>query len=275
MLQAARAAWIDARPAYLRTEAFQFYGGPVDGPDGPLPRLNSWPIDPAFLDYVAGAPDAGMVNDPSVLLDFRSLARLNQAEGADKVTTGWHAIEFLPWGEAGGRPASDFVAGQGNNDRRRTFLASITQLLVNDLGLLVAAWAPDANNYRAAVEAMDQRNALGRAFNGMTVLVGYEIPLRRIGAGLFPANANFQQSPFSDTSAADNRHAFKGARAAYFGSGFDVLLAVTDPGLAAEVADAFDRAEVALASLDAPYSRFLAPPPAAPSAPQARRRCAL
>ena len=105
------------------------------------------------------------------------------------------------------------------NDRRRDYLAAVAQLLVNDLGVLVAAWAPDANNYRAAVEAMDQRNAIGRAFNGMTVLVGYEIPLRRIGAGLFPANANFQQSPFSDTSAADNRFAFEGARNVYYGSG--------------------------------------------------------
>ena len=90
---------------------------------------------------------------------------------------------------------------------------------------------------------MDQRNAIGRAFNGMTVLVGYEIPLRRIGAGLFPANANFQQSPFSDTSAADNRVAFEGVRDVYFGSGFDALLAGIDPGLAAEVDAAFDRAE--------------------------------
>ena len=112
----------------------------------------------------------------------------------------------------------------------------MAQLLVNDLGLLVAAWSPDTNNYRAAVEAMDQRNAVGRAFNGMTVLAGYEIPLRRIGAGLFPANANFQQSPFSDTSAADNRFAFEGARAVYTDAGFDDLLSGIDPALAAEVA---------------------------------------
>src|SRR5699024_12512736 len=49
--------------------------------------------------------------------------------------------------------------------------------------LFRSAWAPERNNFRAAIEAMDQRNAIGRAFNGMTVLVGYEIPLRRIGAG--------------------------------------------------------------------------------------------
>jgi putative iron-regulated protein len=255
-LAAARRAWTDARPAYLRTEAFQFYAGPVDAPGGPLPRLNAWPVDPGFIE--------GIVADPSVPLNFRSLARLNQAGGPDQVTTGWHAIEFLLWGEDGERPHTDFVAGVDDNDRRRDYLTAVAQLLVNDLGLLVAAWAPGANNYRASVEAMDQRNALGRAFNGMTVLVGYEIPLRRIGAGLFPANANFQQSPFSDTSASDNRAAFEGARDVYFRSGLDVLLAGAGPALAKEVAAAFDRADAALAALDAPYARFLAPPAGSP-----------
>jgi putative iron-regulated protein len=261
-LYAARRAWTEARPAYLRTEAFQFYAGPIDAPGGPLPRLNGWPIDPAFLD--------GLLDDPSVPLDFRSLARLNQAEAPDQVTTGWHAIEYLLWDAEGDRPFAAFVAGEGTNDRRRDYLAAVAQLLVNDLGLLVAAWSPDTNNYRAAVEAMDQRNAVGRAFNGMTVLAGYEIPLRRIGAGLFPANANFQQSPFSDTSAADNRFAFEGARAVYTDAGFDDLLSGIDPALAAEVHAAFERADAALVPLDAPpYDRFLAPPPGSPERAEA------
>jgi putative iron-regulated protein len=77
-LVAARGAWVEARPAYLRTEAFQFYSGPVDAPDGPLPRLNAWPIDPGYLKQIVG--------DHSVSTNFRSLARLNQAEGAGNVT---------------------------------------------------------------------------------------------------------------------------------------------------------------------------------------------
>jgi putative iron-regulated protein len=254
-LDAARRAWAEGHRAYLRTEAFQFYAGPVDGPGGPLPRLDAWPIDPGYID--------GIVADPAVALGFRSLARLNRAEAPDKVTTGWHAIELLLWGADGARAAADFTPGAGN-DRRRDYLAAVAQLLVNDLNLLVAAWAPDANNYRASVEAMDQRKALGRAFNGMTVLVGYEIPLRRIGAGLFPTNANFQPSPFSGTSADDNRAAFEGARAVYFDTGLDALVAGVDPALAAEVAAAFARAEAALAAMDAPYQRFLAPPAGSP-----------
>ena len=248
-LGATRQAWREAHRAYLGTEAFQFYAGPVDAPGGPAPRLNSWPIDADFV--------SGLIEDPSVPLDFRALARMNQAEGPGEITTGFHVIEFLLWGEDGMRTHADFAAG---HERRRQYLQSLAQLLVNDLNLLVAAWAPDRNNYRAAVEAMDQRNAIGRAFNGMTVLAGYEIPLRRIGAGLFPANENFQSSPFSGTSATDLHVAFAGARNVYYGSGFDRLLGEQDPQLAATLDASFNRAGAALAELDAPYERFLAPP---------------
>ena len=127
-----------------------------------------------------------------------------------------------------------------------------------------AAWASGGNNYRASVEAMDQRNALGRAFNGMTVLLGYELPLRRIGAGLFPANENFQASPFSATSAEDNRHAFEGARDVYFRAGLDSLVTPADPELAARILIGFQCRRGGARGLDAPYERFLAPPAGSP-----------
>lgn len=247
-LEAARSAWLAARAAYLDTEAFLFYAGPVDGPGGPFPRLNMWPVDPASID--------GMLADASTSLNFRSLARLNKIEPPVKITTGLHVLEYLLWGSDGAL-AADAFAGES---RRSEYARAVAQLLVNDLSVVAVAWAPRANNYRASVEAMDQRNALGRAFNGMTALVGYEIPLRRIGAGLFPANENFQPSPFSGTSEQDNRHAFEGARKVYFGTGIDRLVEATDAGLAASIAAGFDAASAAIGAMDAPYARFLAPP---------------
>lgn len=253
-LEGARAAWREARAAYLATEAFLFYAGPVDGPGGPFPRLNAWPIDPAAIDALLG--------DGAQSLNFRALARLNRIETPVKITTGLHVLEYLLWGGDGSLGADAFASEAGA--RRREYAGSVARLLVNDLTVVAAAWAPGANNYRASVVAMDQRNALGRAFNGMTVLLGYEIPLRRIGAGLFPANENFQPSPFSSSSAEDNRLAFEGARRVYFGTGIDTLVAGIDADLAAEVAAGFDRAGSALAAMDAPYERFLAPPAGSP-----------
>ena len=147
----------------------------------------------------------------------------------------------------------------------------MAQLLVNDLGLLVAAWAPDANNYRAAVEAMDQRNAVGRAFNGMTVLAGYEIPLRRIGAGLFPAEREFP-------AVAVQRHLRRRQplRLRRRAGGLLPTRASTTCSPASirrwppRSHAAFERADAALVPLDAPpYDRFLAPPPGSPERAEA------
>jgi putative iron-regulated protein len=247
-LAAAREAWLAARAAYLKSEAYLFYAGPVDGVGGPFPRLNQWPVDPTTID--------GIIADNAQSLNFRAVARLNKIDPPVKITTGLHVLEYLLWGSDGRLAADDF----GTDARRGEYAEAVTRLLVNDLSVLAAAWAPGSNNYRASVLAMDQRNALGRALNGMTVLLGYEVPLRRIGAGLFPANENFQPSPFSQSSAEDNRYAFEGARDVYDRAGFDVLVRSVDAALADKIAAGFDAAAAALGALDAPYERFLAPP---------------
>jgi uncharacterized iron-regulated protein len=247
-LARARALWLEARAAYLKSEAYLFYGGPVDGAGGPFPRLNQWPVDPATINAILA--------DSAQSLNFRAVARLNKIEPPVKITAGLHVLEYLLWGVDGAVSAETFAA----EPRRGEYADALTRLLVNDMGVLAAAWAEGSNNYRASIEAMDQRNALGRAINGMTVLLGYEIPLRRIGAGLFPANENFQPSPFSRTSADDNRYAFAGARDVYDRIGLEALVKSVDAELAARIAADFDAAAAALAALDTPYERFLAPP---------------
>jgi putative iron-regulated protein len=50
-LSSARKAWVDARDDYVVTEAFRFYGGPIDDPKtGPEGLLNAWPMDEAYVD---------------------------------------------------------------------------------------------------------------------------------------------------------------------------------------------------------------------------------
>ena len=192
--------------AYLKTEAFLFYAGPVDGPGGPFPRLNGWPVDPPRS--TASSPTRRIAELP------RASRGSTAIEPPVKITTGLHVLEYLLWGEDGALTRR-CICGRRRRAARRLRQGAGAALRQRS-AVVTAAWAPGANNYRASVEAMDQRNALGRAFNGMTVLLGYEVPLRRIGAGLFPANENFQPSPFSNTSADDMRRAFEGAQAVYF-----------------------------------------------------------
>src|SRR5262245_43537815 len=49
---AAKQAWLESRPEYLQTEAYRFYGGPIDDDDGPEGEINAWPLDEAYIDYV-------------------------------------------------------------------------------------------------------------------------------------------------------------------------------------------------------------------------------
>ncbi len=186
-LAAARQAWIAARPAYLRTEAFRFYDGPIEEIEG---NVNAWPLNEAYIDYVEGKPNAGLVN-AAVDLDAVSIAGLNQKEDEADVTTGWHAIEFLLWGQdlsasgPGNRPYTDYVAGTTSNDRRRLYLGNATAMLAADLESLSTAWEDYApNSYAARLKSMPQREALGRMVNGVAILAGFEFMSERLAVAL-------------------------------------------------------------------------------------------
>src|SRR5690606_41308411 len=62
-LNKARKAWLDAREFYGQTEAFRFYGGPIDDDKGPEGQDNAWPMDESYVDYVDGKKSAGLVNN--------------------------------------------------------------------------------------------------------------------------------------------------------------------------------------------------------------------
>jgi len=163
-----RQAWIDTRPSYGQTEAFRFYEGPIDfgkqadGTIGPEPLLNSWPLNEAYIDAVQGNPRGGIINDPSVEISRATLVDRNARDDEADVTTGYHAIEFLLWGQdlnangPGNRSARDFV-GEGVPARRRAYLKVVTDLLVENLKSVVDAWTPGQANYRAQFAAMDAK----------------------------------------------------------------------------------------------------------------------
>lgn len=94
--QAAKDAWLAAREPYGQTEVYRFYGGPIDDADGPEGLINAWPLDESYVDYVAGAPDAGIINNaadyPEINADL--LESLNEAGAEENISTGYHAIEF-------------------------------------------------------------------------------------------------------------------------------------------------------------------------------------
>ena len=90
-LGTARERWLAAREFYGQTEAFRFYGGPIDDDHGPEGRLNAWPLDESYVDYVQGKPRSGFIGDAKFRVTKASIAKSNERGGEENVSAGWHA----------------------------------------------------------------------------------------------------------------------------------------------------------------------------------------
>ena len=216
-LDAARLAWLDAREFYGQTEAYRFYDGPIDNPDtGPEGQLNAWPMDEAYVDYVDGMPDAGIINDPATYatIDAALLSELNEQGGETNIASGYHAIEFLLWGQdfsadgPGQRPWTDYdSSGAGtaaNQDRRGAYLLAAADLLVSDLDGLLLAWDPaTADNYRAEFVSAAPDEIVRRMLLGIGSLSGAELAGERIEVALETQDQEDEHSCFSDNTHRD------------------------------------------------------------------------
>ncbi len=211
---AAQQAWRDSRPPYLRTEVFRFYGGPIDNPDtGREGFINAWPLDEAYIDYVEGDPGAGIINKPADFptLTPETIADQNEKGGETNIATGFHAIEFLLWGQdddpagAGKRPPTDFTPGGPRNaDRRRQYLTVVSDLLVRDLKTVVDAWDPKTGAYRAELTGADPKEGLRRVLTGMGTLSGGELAGERLNVPYESKDREDEHSCFSDNTTVDH-----------------------------------------------------------------------
>ncbi len=287
-LTRARDAWINGRRSWELTEAFRFYDGPIDIADnelGPLNRLDGWPVDPAAIDYVEDNPTAGIVNDMKQAL---TRATLVSQDRAGHPVTGWHAIEFLLWGqeppgstgEAGDRAVTDYLPNQPNNDRRRAYLKLTADMLVDDMHYLVESWDPKSrNSYAAAFRLLNQREALGRIMNGIAQLTGQEMATNRLANALDAKDPHRLTSRFSAQSYQDFVFALRGVRDVWTGDfggdsrpGVGALVGRIDPALAQKILHALDHAEESIADLESPLERETLPAPANSPARQTAER---
>lgn len=248
-LAAARQAWLDARQDYGPTEAFRFYDGPIDDPeDGPEGQINAWPMDEAYVDYVEGAPDAGIVNDVEGYPEITAavVVEANEQGGETNISTGWHAIEFLLWGQdlaadgPGARPASDYVDAP-NADRRATYLQLVTDQLLADLNSVATEWNPDGGSYRATFLA-DTDAALESMMRGIGALSAGELAGERMAVAYETRDQEDEHSCFSDNTNADVLGNAAGVRMVYLadfpgvdGPSLSDLVAAEDPELDAQL----------------------------------------
>jgi len=274
-LAAARKAWREAREWYGQTEAFRFYAGPIDNDKGPEGRLNAWPLDESYIDYVKGKPNAGYVNDRKLVISKANIARLNERGGEENIASGWHAIEFLLWGQdfsetgPGDRSFEDYVDGKANNaDRRRQALLTVTELLIDDLRSLSVAWAPDARNYRANFERGGQES-VRKIIVGLGSLSRGELAGERMEVALNTQDQEDEHSCFSDNTTRDIVNNALGIENAWLGrfkrrdgslvQGPSVkdLVAAKDAGLAERTSQQIAESVADANAIPAPFDRAI------------------
>jgi putative iron-regulated protein len=272
-LAAAKQAWLTARDDYGLTEGFRFYGGPIDdeatGPEG---QINAWPLDEAYIDYVEGDPTAGIVNDVETYptIDSALITSLNEQGGEANISTGWHAVEFLLWGQdlsadgPGARPVTDYTDA-ANADRRATYLTVASDQLVADLTGLVEAWAPDADNYRASFLALDPDDALTAIITGVGELTRGELAGERMNVAYEERSQEDEHSCFSDNTTADlvaNARSIQmvltGAYPGLDGPGLVELFEQADEETATALRDSLAASVAALEAIPAPFDQHLA-----------------
>ena len=246
-LTAARAAWREARVPYMQTEVYRFGNPLVDDWEG---KVNAWPLDEGLIDYVdatyGGATDENeyavlnVIANPTFTLSGQTIDAaqitstlladtLQEADGVEaNVATGYHAIEFLLWGQdlngtgpgAGNRPWTDFATGadctNGNCDRRADYLRVSTELLIDELEYMAGAWA-EGGDARANVLA-DDNEGISIILTGMGSLSYGELAGERMKLGVLLNDPEEEHDCFSDNTQYSHYYDGLGIQNIYLGS---------------------------------------------------------
>lgn len=258
-LSALKMLWLAAREPYGLSEVYRFREGPIDNlndagnmveGEGPEGRLNAWPLGEALIDYVAtgttdgdegtGAPGTvtnNIIADASITIDKATLASLNEAgENEANIATGYHAIEFLLWGQdlnqgvhswtssrdmsGGQRPVSDYntsggctsglnASGVPNTEtdsvceRRKDYLAAASDLLVDDLTPIQTAWDPAGTGSHYDNFVAGGNTSLAKMLEAMGRLSFGELAGERMNIALATDSQEDEHSCFSDNTHRD------------------------------------------------------------------------
>lgn len=245
-LKAAREAWIKARVPYQQTEAYRFGNPIVDDWEG---KVNAWPLDEGLIDYVDQSYGTesdeneqyvlNVIANPKFAIGGKEIDATNitpellegtlqeAGETESNVATGYHAIEFLLWGQdlngtgpgAGNRPYTDYDTKNctnGNCDRRGEYLKAASSLLVTDLEYMVKQWAADGDATKAVTE--DPAKGLAAMLTGMGSLSYGELAGERMKLGLLLHDPEEEHDCFSDNTHNSHLNDAIGIQSVYTGN---------------------------------------------------------
>ena len=259
-LNKAKVAWLLSRESYGQTEIFRLANGPADAEEGWVAdtygalegQINAWPLDENMIDYTIdaeGKKTSGNIIDTIgsfnpggeeskevdvTKITVEAITDLNENGGDANVASGYHAIEFLLWGQdqdysnflkdgithgaltPGLRPLKDFTTDK-NASRRLAYLKAASEKLVADLEVITSAWEKDIEGtkglYQAALKGqltgdnasknIESADALKQIVAGMGVFVKSELANERIAVAVLTPSEEDEHSCFSDNTHRD------------------------------------------------------------------------
>jgi putative iron-regulated protein len=311
-LDKAKSAWLESRESYGQTEAFRLSNGPIDSEDGwivetygaPEGQINAWPLDENMIDYTIDAN--GKLTSGNIIdtigkfnpggeeskevdvtkITAEAITELNENGGDANVATGYHAIEFLLWGQdqdysnflkdsvtpgamtAGLRPLKDFTT-EKNADRRLAYLQASSEKLVSDLETIKSAWEKKVDGtkglYQAALKGklkgdnasknIESAQALKQIIAGLGVFVKSELANERIAVAVLTPSEEDEHSCFSDNTHRDILNNYLGFKniltATYKGKKYGVsLLDAVDAKTKTRITDLMKSIEEKINSID-------------------------
>lgn len=197
-------SWRQAYDDFLYTLIFSYL--PIQDPpdwhtqgisyDDLLIQLDSWPIEGGYIDYIPGYPFSGIVNDLALDIDEKNLRSQHGFTDPTNASLGYHAIEFMFWGQEGNRSAHDFfpqentapvpindtegnshnydeqdITADGtavhtpqNHNRRRQYTKLLSEILQKDLHRVQRRWEPSNGYYSQLLLQSNPENTLQAAF---------------------------------------------------------------------------------------------------------------
>ena len=216
--------------------------------------------------------ECGIINNPADFpsIDANLIVSLNEEGGEENVSTGWHAIEFLLWGQdmsedgPGVRPLEDYTTN-ANARRRAVYLATASDVLVSHLRDMVDAWAPSGSgNYRERFLALAPDDALVRIITGMGELSRGELAGERMTVAYEERSQEDEHSCFSDNTTADIianargiQLVFTGDYGSVSGPGVMDLIAAEDEELAKQLENEIRRSVSLAEAISAPLDQHL------------------
>ena len=308
----AKKAWLISRESYGQTEAFRLSSGPIDAEDSWVAQtygavegqLNAWPLDENMIDYTIdanGVKTSGNIIDTVGLFNpggedakaidvttitSKAIGELNENGGDANVASGYHAIEFLLWGQdqdysnflkdgitngaltAGQRPLSDFVSDK-NAQRRLAYLKAASSKIIEDLQVVKSAWEKEVNGinglYQAALNGkltginkdknIDSNEALKQIIAGLGVFIKSELANERIAVAVLTPSEEDEHSCFSDNTHRDILNNYLGFRniltATYKGKSYGTsLLDAVDTQTKTKILDLMASIETKINQID-------------------------